>query len=251
MPSPLPFEIHHRPVVTSTMDVAAAEAAQGAAEGWTLVADEQTAGRGRRGREWTSPAGAGVYLSVVLRPPVAAGDDRLLSLLTLAVGVGVRDGLQVATGLAPDVKWPNDVFVGRRKLAGILAEGLALGTPAQCVVVGVGINLRTAAYPPDVAAVATSLEAELGRVCDRDLVIDEVLAGVGRAYGDLKDGRAGDILRRWREASPWAVGTRVEWESPSGPQTGETAGIDETGALLVRTTDGIARVIAGEVRWKI
>ncbi len=229
------------------MDVAAVEAAHGAAEGRTIVAEEQTAGRGRRGRSWVSPAGAGLYCSVILRPPGAPAG--LLSLLTLAVGVGVRDGLRHATGLSADLKWPNDVLVGQRKLAGILAEGVALGTAAPAVVVGVGVNLTVAACPPDLAGLATSLEAELGRPVERALVLDEILKSLGAAYADLYDGRAGDILRRWREAAPSAVGTPVEWDTPTGVQTGMSAGIADDGALLVRTAAGLARIVAGEVRW--
>jgi BirA family transcriptional regulator, biotin operon repressor / biotin---[acetyl-CoA-carboxylase] ligase len=244
------FTIQHHPVVSSTMDLAAAEALRGAPEGCTVVADEQTSGRGRRGRAWTSPPGAGLYLSTVIRPPVEPPPGvMLLPLLTLAAGVGVREGLRAATGLAPDLKWPNDLLVGRRKLAGILAEGLGLGTAAQAVVIGVGINVLTAMFPPGVALLATSLEAELGRPVDRALVLREVLAGWAAAYGDLRAGRADDILRRWRAAAPWAVGTPVEWDAPAGRRTGETAGIDAGGALLVNTDHGVERVIAGEVRW--
>jgi len=245
------FDVARHASVTSTMDLAVAEAARGVPEGRVIVADHQTEGRGRRGHAWASPPDAGLYLSLVLRPPADAFRGPLLSLLTLAVGVGVREGIEMATGLAPSLKWPNDLLVDGRKLAGILAEGSALGAVDQAVIVGVGINVMPAAYGGGVDALATSLEGELGRAVDRERVLESVLAGMGRAYGDLKDGRAGDILRRWREAAPWAVGTRVEWESPSGPQSGETAGIDETGALLVRTAGGVSRVIAGELRWLV
>src|SRR5688500_4222387 len=127
--------------VTSTMDVALAAVDEGAAEGLVIVADEQTAGRGRRGRPWSSPAGAGLYMSFVFRPPVEALSAPLLAILTLAAGVAVRCAIIGATGLTPELKWPNDVVVGRRKLAGILAEGVGIGTAAQTVILGVGINV--------------------------------------------------------------------------------------------------------------
>ena len=123
----------------STMDAASLIAQGGAAHGVVIVADEQTAGRGRRGTTWASPAGAGLYLSFIAKPAAET-----VPLITLAAGVAVRDGILAATGLAPDLKWPNDVIVGRRKLAGILAEGLAIGAPGQAVVIGVGVNVQPA-----------------------------------------------------------------------------------------------------------
>ena len=241
MPSTTPFEVRWLPTTTSTMDVAAALAADGARHGTVVVADEQTSGRGRRGAAWASPPGAGLYLSFVARP-----SSTNLSLLTLAAGVGVREGIQAATGLGPDLKWPNDLIVGRRKLAGILAEGIAIGAPGQSVIIGAGINVMRAAYPPDVAARATSLEDELGRVFDRHELLASVLTSLAHRLGQL-DGNAGDILQAWRAMSPNAVGTRVEWDGRSGV----TAGIDDTGALLIRTASSVERVIAGELLWHL
>ena len=150
---------HYR-CITSTNDVAARLADAGAAEGTWVVADEQTAGRGRRGRTWVSPPGAGLYLSVIFRPSAfvarasgarCARDDRVTSLLTLMAGVAAAQGVRAATGLAPGLKWPNDLvieppgersgFSRFRKLAGILAEGSASGGELQSVVIGIGINL--------------------------------------------------------------------------------------------------------------
>lgn len=225
------------------MDLAAQAAASGAAEGLVIVAGTQTAGRGRRGRPWVSPPGAGLYLSLLLRPTAAA-----IRVLTLGAGVGVRDGIRRATGLETTLKWPNDVLAGGRKISGVLAEGHALGTARQAVVLGIGLNLRPAACPPDLAGVATSLEAELGRPVDDEAVLTAVLAAVGEVYEDLSGGRADDILRRWREAAPGAVGSVVEWDGPDGLRTGLTDGIDDDGALRVRTADGAVTLSAGEVR---
>lgn len=228
--------------VTSTMDLASALAARGASHGLVIGAAEQSAGRGRRGRAWQSPPGAGLYFSMVVRPSAAAMAS--LPLLTLAAGVGVRAGIGAATGLAPELKWPNDVMVGRRKLAGILAEGLAIGTPDASVIVGVGINVEPSAYPPEVEARATSLAGELGRAVDRGVVLAEVLAGLWDGVATLHR-NPGDILRAWRAAAPSAWHARVEWDAGHGT----TAGIDDSGALLVRTATGIERFIAGELRW--
>jgi BirA family biotin operon repressor/biotin-[acetyl-CoA-carboxylase] ligase len=229
------------------MDVAAALANDGAAHGVVVAAEQQTAGRGRRGSTWVSPPGAGLYFSLIVRPAfAAAARTPTPSLLTLAAGVGVREGVAAASGLASDLKWPNDLMVGKRKLAGILAEGIAIGSPEQSVIIGVGVNLRPAAYPSDVAARATSLEGELGRAVDRDSLLAAILDALAARIGGL-DQNAGDILHAWRAASPTAAGTRVEWDG----HRGVTAGIDEAGALLVKTPTGIERVIAGELHWSV
>ena len=228
--------------VPSTMDVAAALAADGAAHGVVVAAEEQTAGRGRRGSTWSSPPGAGLYFSFIARPAHAS----TLSLLTLAAGVGVREGIAAASGLSADLKWPNDVLVGRRKLAGILAEGLAIGTSHQAIVIGVGVNVQPAAYPPEVAARATSIEGELGRAVDRDALFAAILDALWHRLATLEES-PGDILQAWRAASPSAIGTRIEWEG----RAGLTNGIDDTGALLVQTSAGVERIIAGELRWNL
>ena len=230
------------------MDVAAAAVHAGAAEGVVIVADEQTAGRGRRGRTWSSPAGAGLYVSFVFRP---RHDDatgvHVLSLMTLAAGVALHEAIARATGLQAELKWPNDVMVGRRKLAGVLAEGLAIGTAEQAVVLGLGINVRRSSHPPAIAERATSLENELGRRIDREPLLDEVLRSIPAWYGRLRSHDAGDILRAWRAVSPSAVGATVEWNE--GRARGVTAGIDTAGALLVQAGDRIERIISGELRW--
>ena len=234
--------------VPSTMDVAAGLAGEGAPHGVVVAAHQQTAGRGRRGATWLSPPDAGIYLSLIARPDSATDTcgAGTLALITLAAGVGVRDGILQATGLAPALKWPNDLMVGRRKLAGILAEGHAIGSPDQAVVIGVGINVQPAAYPPAVSERATSIEGELGRAIDRDVLFTAVVDGMLQRLAGL-DRNPGDILQAWRAASPLAIGTRVEWDGRGGV----TAGIDDNGALLVRTATGVERIIAGELHWNL
>lgn len=237
--------------VPSTMDVAAALASQGAAHGVVVAAREQTAGRGRRGAAWASPPGAGIYFSFIARPAFAsapAGKPGIgpLSLITLAAGVGVRDGLLNATGLAADLKWPNDLLVGRRKLAGILAEGHNLGSCESSVVIGAGVNVQPASYPPDVRVRATSIEGELGRAVDQHLLLTAILAGLDSRLAALAQ-NPGDILQAWRAASPSANGTRVEWDG----RHGVTSGIDDTGALLITTSTNVERVIAGDIHWNL
>jgi len=249
--------MHWLDATTSTNDVAAHLAERGAAEGTVVVAESQTAGRGRLGRAWFSPPGAGLYVSIVLRP---AGDlsahRNPAVLLTLASGVAIAEGVRAATGLPAEIKWPNDVMIGKRKLAGVLAEATSQSGALQHVIVGFGINLQPAAYPPDVARRATSIEAEMGgRGADRAQLLVEILAAFAARYADLQAGMFDAILSAWRARAPLLRGALVEWETPHGLQRGRAEDIDATGALLVRPLgppggDGrFERLIAGEVRW--
>lgn len=246
----------------STNDIVSALAARNTDEGAVVIADMQTAGRGRRGRSWFSPPGAGLYVSLLLKPGRSATDPgRATTLLTLAAGVALAEGVEAATGLRPDIKWPNDLLVGRRKLAGILAEGIAgsasprdvAATNATSgpvkVVLGFGINVSPAAYPADVAHRATSLETELGRPVDRGLVCAHAIAALARRYDDLLAGRFDAVLDDWRHRAPGSRGARVRWQDPQGPQTGITAGLDDTGALVVQVGESLQRLVAGEVLW--
>jgi BirA family biotin operon repressor/biotin-[acetyl-CoA-carboxylase] ligase len=233
--------------IGSTNDRALAWAEEGAEEGCVVLADAQSAGRGRLGRSWASPPGAGIYVSAVLRPTPAA-----MPLLTIAAGLGVSDGIAAATGFQPHVKWPNDVCVmGRqpRKLAGILAEAGSSGDRVQHVVLGIGINVLPAAYPPDVAARATSLESELGRAVSRPAVLAECLAGVWQRYEMLRAGLGEAVLAAWRERAASMFGRRVEWDEPTATRRGVARDVDASGALLVAGESGLVRLTAGEVRW--
>jgi len=170
-------------------------------------------------------------------------------LLTIAAGVALADGIQAASGLQPLLKWPNDVYIGGRKLAGILAEAGASSGGVQYVVVGCGINLMPAAYPPDVSARATSIESELGRPIDRGLLFVECLAALYQRYGELQSRTGAAIVARWRDRAVSTFGRRVEWDAAGVTRHGVAEDIDETGALLVRESAARVRVISGEVRW--
>jgi BirA family transcriptional regulator, biotin operon repressor / biotin---[acetyl-CoA-carboxylase] ligase len=231
--------------VSSTNDLAAT-----LPEGAVVVAERQTAGRGRRGRSWFSPAGSGLYVSVVLAPSRASNPLRATILLTLAAGVAIAEGIQAETGLPIDLKWPNDLCVERRKLGGILAEAATVGGPVERVILGYGLNILGAAFPADVADRATSIETELGRPVDRDRVLAATLASLAQRYDDLLAGRFDDILDAWRARAPNASGARVTWVSSAGPIDARTAGIDADGALLLRIGDRVERIVAGEITWK-
>ncbi len=239
--------LHYSSEIGSTNDEAARLAEGGAAEGTTVVASAQTAGRGRLGRSWFSPPGAGLYVSVICRRRKA------VPYLTLAGGVAVAEGIRGATGLPVEIKWPNDVVVDsaarRRKVAGVLAEASSGAEGVQYVVLGFGINLRPAAYPSDIADRATSLEAELGRQADAPLVLAESLASLATWIGSIDETGPVALLERWRALAPSAQGHRVRWESAAGVKEGRTAGVGDDGALLVNVGGQVERIISGAVHW--
>lgn len=234
--------------VGSTNDEAARLAEAGAAEGTTIVASAQTAGRGRLGRAWFSPPHAGLYVSVVVR------DRRAAPLLTLAAGVAIAEGIRNATALPVEIKWPNDLVLqsglGRRcKLAGILTEGSTAADGLQYLILGFGINLLPGAYPPEVADRVTSLAAELGRLVDAGLLLGECLAALAQRIGQLSRGERDAVLARWTELSPSSVGARVQLEVAGAAPRGVTAGIAGDGALLVNVGDRVEAVRSGQVTW--
>lgn len=242
--------------VSSTNDLADRMATDDTPHGTVVAAEAQVSGRGRMGRTWFSPPGAGLYVSVVLRPellgdPGASSGVSLASSVSLTAGVALSEAIRTASGLPAAIKWPNDLVVERRKLCGILAE--ASSTPdhhLQHIVLGYGINVRPAAYPPEIADRAASLESELGRPVDRAAVLAETLARLAEWLRDVGGAGFGRMLARWRELSPSSVGSSVEVVQPGGWVAGTTAGIDEDGALLVSVDGRVRRVIAGEVRWQ-
>jgi BirA family biotin operon repressor/biotin-[acetyl-CoA-carboxylase] ligase len=242
--------LHYFAEVGSTNDLAAAAAERGEPDGTTFVAGAQTSGRGRRGRDWFSPPGAGLYLSTIVRRA------SLAPWLTLAGGVAVAEGIRTATGLPVHIKWPNDIvsaggagFRARRKIAGILAEAASGPEGVQHVVLGIGINVGPASFPPELADRAGSIETELGRAVDTGAVLAQVLAGLNRTLAEVATAGPPSLFTRWLELAPSATGERIEWQGPQGLMTGVSAGLAEDGALLARTQDGLARIVSGEVRW--
>jgi BirA family biotin operon repressor/biotin-[acetyl-CoA-carboxylase] ligase len=254
-----PFAAHllYFDAVSSTNDIADRVAASGAEEGTTVLAGMQYQGRGRMGRTWHSPAGAGLYVSVVCRPRLGASGvtDRRgaaaagVPALTLVAGVAIAEALRSVSGLPVEIKWPNDLLVARRKLCGILAEASAAEGVLRYVILGFGINLRSAAYPVELADRVTSIEAELGRPIERGAVLAESLVALAARYREFGDGCFSSVLGRWRALSPSSVGAAVSWTASDGLRRGTTAGVDDDGALLVRTAAGLERIVAGELTW--
>ena len=218
--------IQFYPSINSTMHAAA-----GLPLGSVVLAGEQTAGQGRHGHSWHSTAGEGIYCSIVLEPaPV----------LTLALGLATADAIGAASGLACDLRWPNDVLLAGKKVAGILvqlAEGLAIA--------GIGINLNQTSFPSDLEALATSIAMNTGRA----VPATDLLAALLRAVDTYTREDKNDILRLFAHASSYVAGRRVTVDLPDGAVTGITAGLDSDGYLIVRKDDGTdTLVLAGGVR---
>jgi BirA family transcriptional regulator, biotin operon repressor / biotin---[acetyl-CoA-carboxylase] ligase len=212
----------------------------GAAEGLVLVAEEQTAGRGRLGRTWSAPPRSSLIFSVLLRP--GGVPPARLGWLPLLTGVAVASAVREQTGVPASLKWPNDVLVGERKLAGILAEA-----HGDAVVVGVGLNVSLSAAELPVPT-ATSLLIEGAASPDRDRLLVAILAGLGGRYQAWRaDPDAADLRQDYLRWSATA-GRAVRVELPDGAVlTGTAEDVDEVGRLVVRTPDNLVRVGAGDV----
>ena len=212
-------------------------------EGTVVVAEEQTAGRGRRGRTWVSPRG-GIWLSVILRPRLPLAQ---LPLVGLAVAVAAARAIRVTTRLAARVKWPNDVLVDGAKVAGVLTEA---GPDGEWIVVGVGINanVEPSELPQDLPQPALSLAGRLGAPVDRGELTRLLLREIDHAYGQLQEAAgAAHVVRSWREMAD-TLGRPVRVEGQGRALDGIAVDVDDLGALLVRTADGaVERVVAGEV----
>jgi BirA family transcriptional regulator, biotin operon repressor / biotin---[acetyl-CoA-carboxylase] ligase len=231
--------------VGSTNTEAARLAAAGAREGTCVVAREQTAGRGRLERQWHSPMDAGLYFSIVLRPEL---ELKSFPLITLMASLAVREALEIATGISTDIKWPNDILANDRKLCGILAETVET-QGSRAVILGIGINLTTTSFPPELSDVATSVESVTGDVPELELLLETLTETLARRYEMLLSAN-GDrmIVDDWQRASSYADGKHVR-VSHSGEQlSGITRGLEPDGALRLATSDGRIELIrAGDV----
>lgn len=230
----------------STNTEAASQAARGAPEGVCIVAREQTRGRGRQERVWASPPDAGLYFSVVLRPRLR---PEAWPLVTLMAALAVRDALAEACALETDIKWPNDILAGGRKLCGILAETVETATGRACIL-GIGINLSERAYPSELRAHATSVEAATGAPPDVERVLAALVRRLARRYAQLHAPEgAAQIIRDWSANSSYAADKRVRVHIATEIFDGTTRGLEPDGALRVETATGEIKIVrAGDVR---
>jgi len=238
----LGIPLHLLASTTSTNDEAKRAARDGAPSGSTWVTEQQTAGRGRQGRTWVSPRGENLLFSVLVR--VACPPSRLPP-IALVAGLAVRDAAAMAAPLAsPRIKWPNDVLADGKKLAGVLVEAVTSGSRVQAVVIGVGINVHTRAFPEDLAAHATSIACLSREPPDRAVLLADVLARLDRDL-HVVAARGLGLMRLRLEAADALRGRRVR--SDSGDE-GIASGVDDDGRLLVRRADDVVtHWSAGEV----
>jgi BirA family biotin operon repressor/biotin-[acetyl-CoA-carboxylase] ligase len=229
----------------STNRVAMALAARDAPHGTVVVAEEQTAGRGRLGRSWYSEKSSGIYASVILRPALAPS---AAPMLTLMAGLSVHAAIRSVTGLSADIRWPNDVLLGGKKVCGILTEMNAEIDRLYAVVLGIGINVNHREMPEELRPIATSLRIETGKPVARALLLATLLRELEQHYQlFLREG--GDaIAARWSAASSYARGKSVRVLTATGEYQAVTAGLDPRGTLRVRRSDGREELlIAGEI----
>jgi BirA family transcriptional regulator, biotin operon repressor / biotin---[acetyl-CoA-carboxylase] ligase len=232
--------------LASTNDRAASRAREGAPEGLVVAADVQSAGRGRLGRVWHSPAGENLYVSLLLRPARAAAE---IPPLTLLAGAAVARAL-AGLGFRPRLKWPNDVQLVEggvaRKVAGLLTEMASEGGRVGHVVVGLGLNVNTSVFPPELSERATSLRRSAGRPLERARVLAAVLAAFEPLYDAFRSDGPAAAAASWQEYA--ALGERCRVSAPGEPLEGIALGIDPDGALRLRDDAGrVHRVLSGEI----
>ncbi len=239
-------EIVYRPQVESTNALARTLAVRGARSGTIVVADSQTAGRGRQGRIWFSPPGAGIYLSLILRPAVGSSGATKFTLLT---GVALAETLLSFVPDGVEIKWPNDILVGGRKVAGILIEIATEIDKIEYMVIGVGVNVNTARrdFPAELKRTATSLRAETGQYFSRAAVLAEFLAGFEKYYDVLQEFGFAPILARWKKLAN-IFDKQVSVDLLGSTISGRVSGIDRHGALLIRQRGGgLHRLLSGDL----
>ena len=213
--------------------------------GTTVVAERQTSGRGRRGRRWISDSGVGLYFSVVLRPDVSAN---LAPLLTLGAALAAHDSIERATELQVDIKWPNDLLIGRKKVCGILSEMHAELDQVRSMIVGVGINVNHSEMPEEIREIGTSLRLESGREHSRIEILVDFLTAFEKIYDGFVAKGPASITKPWTRLSSFARGRKVKVHDGVRQIEGTTDGLSALGALRIRQHDGsVEEVYSGDV----
>ncbi len=233
--------IEWRSTIGSTMTEATRLAINGCLHGTVIGADEQTAGVGRYGRHWHSEPDAGIYMSVVLRLPFGM---ETLPFVTLALGLAVSEAIEKITGVACDLRWPNDILIGSKKVCGILTQ-----LEAPSVIAGIGINVNHAAFPDEISHLATSLRIASGRTHRREQIIAEILPAIDTHCGILETQGKEPILKMFTQGSSYVLGRRVMVDLTDSVLTGVTEGLNSSGFLMVRDDNGKQhQIVAGGVR---
>lgn len=228
--------------VPSTIDVAASMAQEGASEGAVVVAESQGGGRGRLGRKWSSPPGVGIWTSLILRPAISPREAPKLTLLT---AVSVAETLRDDYGLDAEIKWPNDVVVGTKKICGALTELVAEQDLVKYIIASFGLNVNQtrSKFPPEVQDIATSMRIESGQKIDRPEVFRRVLQKYDKKYREFKKHGGAGILDQWRALS-CTLGRRVKVQLRDSHVEGVADDIDDDGSLIVEVDGGGTQSIA-------
>jgi BirA family transcriptional regulator, biotin operon repressor / biotin---[acetyl-CoA-carboxylase] ligase len=244
--TPFARRIYHFFKVDSTNTVAMHLGEEGEPHGAVVLAEEQTAGRGRAGRVWLSEKSAGIHCTVLLRPSVPPAHAPLL---TLVAGLAARDAAAQELESIPDIRWPNDLLVGGRKFSGILTEMHAEPDRMHYAVIGIGINVNQTKMPSELEGIATSLRMETGKTHSRLELLIRLLRYLDRYYNQFLTEGAVPILRRFAEVSSYSQGKRVRITTATETFTGTTAGLESSGVLRVARDDGrgIEPVLSGDV----
>jgi BirA family biotin operon repressor/biotin-[acetyl-CoA-carboxylase] ligase len=236
--------IHHFETLASTNDLAKEMGAKGAPEGTLVVAEGQTAGRGRLGRGWASPPGAGLYVSLLLRPPLPPTE---MPQITLTVAVAVARAIRRATGLVPGIKWPNDLLLQGKKVAGILTEMETESDQIRYLVVGLGLNINNSEFPTELQATATSLALAGGRTFSRLDILKSWLEEFEDLYERFLAREFPGILEEWKKYTV-TLGHPVTVRQGPLEISGQALEVAPDGALLIQTGTGeIVRVASGEI----
>jgi BirA family biotin operon repressor/biotin-[acetyl-CoA-carboxylase] ligase len=237
--------IHHFFKVDSTNRVALELAQAGEPEGAVVLAEEQTAGRGRAGRTWHSERAVGIYVTLVLRPKLAPVQAPLL---TMMAGLSAYTAIQAHSGLVVDLKWPNDLLIRGKKVGGILTEMHAEPGQVRFVIVGIGLNVNQEKFPGELGSAATSLRIESGRPQSRLELLVRLLREFESDYNRFLAEGSAAVIERFTKVSSYAQGKRVRVSNGKDAFTGVTAGLGPEGLLLVQRDSGqVTTVIAGDV----
>lgn len=220
-------------------------AKEGLPEGTVVWADYQSSGKGRRGRSWESPAGTNLYFSILLRPQIS---PEKAPMLTLVMAYSTAKAIQIHLGMEPQIKWPNDLILNKKKICGILTEMHLKGQEISDVVIGVGINVNVTDFPEELKDKATSLYLERGRKADREELLQQVLKEFGKQYELFQKEQDLGFLQEEYNQMLVNRGKEVLVLEPGHEYQGTALGIDRGGELLVEKEDGkVEAVFAGEV----
>lgn len=239
--------LHFFPTIDSTNTYAVKLAHQGASEGTTIIADEQTGGKGRLGRTWVSPPGVNLYLSLILRPPVSTGIAPQINLLA---AVAVAEAIVQVCGLTPAIKWPNDVLIDEKKVCGILAEMQTEAGALQSLVLGIGVNVNAplAAFPPELRDKASSLFLIGGQMINRAAFTAALLTHLEKLYVLWIEKGFPALRPAWEHYASGLISKQITVAAPEGTIVGTVLGLDSDGALLLRDSSGTPRrILAGDV----